>query len=520
MLTPWAPGPSTRNGSASVPAPHRKKGSGFRSAGGLTTLRGVTDLAHDTRVHAFADDALGDGDATELAERLATGDVAVVEVVEAAIARLESVNPRLNALAFPDFDRARSRAAALHRPRGAFGGVPTLTKDNIHVAGMPMTMGSLALPRDPVPVSGGFTRQFLDTGVIPIGSTTMPEFGWTATTERVGGDVTRNPWHTGYSAGGSSGGSAAFVAAGVVPIAHGNDGGGSIRIPAAACGLVGLKASRGRLLPDESERSMPVRVVTDGVLARSVRDVARFFEAAELTYRNPRLLPVGRVDGPPARRLRIGMAVDSPAAPRSDAETRAAVEATGALLESLGHEVVPDYPPPMPRAFKEDFEDYWAMLAFGIATRGRRLFGDGFDKDALDPLTLGLARRFRRRAARAPLVIARLAASGARYDRMFGDADLVLTPVLTHTTPPIGHLGADLTFDEHFGRLVDYAGFTPLHNASGAPSLSLPLGETSSGMPLGVLFSARLGGERRLLELAFELEAAHPFRRIQDRPVG
>lgn len=475
----------------------------------------MTDVVHGSRVHAFADDALGTGDATEVAARIAAGEISPAEAVEAAIARMEAVNPLLNALAHSDVDRARLRAAALHRPRGAFGGVPTLTKDNIHVAGIPMTMGSQALPLDPVPVDGGFTRQFLDTGVIPIGSTTMPEFGWTATTERVGADVTRNPWDTDYSSGGSSGGSAAFVAAGVVPIAHGNNGGGSIRIPAAACGLVGLKPSRGRLQPDDSARSMPVRVVADGVLARSVRDVARFFEAAELTYRNPRLLPIASVDGPPARRLRVGIATDSPAAPPSDADTREAVLATGRLLESLGHDVV-DYAPRMLRSFKADFEDYWAMLAFGVATEGKRLFGDGFDKARLDPLTIGLAHRFRRRAAKAPLVIARLAASGALYERMFGDVDIVLTPVLTHTTPLIGHLGADLTFDVHFGRLVDYAGFTPLHNAAGAPSMSLPLAETAEGMPLGVLFSARRGEERRLLKLAFELEEARPFRGIAD----
>jgi amidase len=474
----------------------------------------MTDVVHQAHVHAFTDDALGEGDATAVAARIAAGEVSAAEVVDAAIARLDQVNPELNALAFADFDRARARAAALRTPRGAFGGVPTVTKDNIHVAGMPMTMGSQALPTDPIPLDGDFTRQLLDTGVIPIGSTTMPEFGWTATTERVGHDVTRNPWDTAYSSGGSSGGSAAFVAAGVVPIAHGNDGGGSIRIPAAACGLVGLKATRGRLRPDASSRAMPVHVVTDGVLARSVRDVAGFFAAAELTYRNPKLLPIGQVDGGPARRLRIGMALDSPSAPRSDEDTRAAVEAAGKLLEGLGHCVVA-YTPRMLRSFKSDFEDYWAMLAFGIATEGPRLFGDGFDKSRLDPLTLGLARRFRRRMVKAPLVLARLGASGALYDRMFGDVDVVLTPVLTHTTPLIGHLGADLTFDEHYGRLVDYAGFTPLHNASGAPSLSLPLGETSGGMPLGVLFSARRGEERRLLELAFELEEAQPFARIQ-----
>ncbi|MDT0212260.1 amidase [Rothia sp. ARF10] len=467
-----------------------------------------------TRISAFTDDALGADDATGVATRIAAGEISALEAVDAAIARVEAVNGELNAVAAWDRDRARRRAST-GRGRGAFAGVPSATKENIAVAGMPSAMGSRAVPSAPGEVDGAFTRQLLDTGVIPVCSTTMPEFGWTATTERVGGDVTRNPWDTAYSSGGSSGGSAALVASGALPIAHGNDGGGSIRIPAAACGLVGLKPSRGRLRLDEGNAAMPVKVVVDGVLTRSVRDTARFYEAAERSWRNPRLQPVGRVEDGPARPLRIGVLTDSPFAPPSDADTRAAVERTRDLLESLGHTVV-EYAPPIPRFFKSDFEDYWSMLAWAVAKNRGGMFGPDFDPSALDPLTLGLAKRFRRRAHRAPLVVARLAASGRVQERTFGDVDLVLTPVLAHTPPRIGHLGADQSFEEHFEKLVAYAAFTPLANATGAPAISLPLGRTEDGRPVGVMLSARLGDERRLLEISLDLEEASPFPSLSD----
>lgn len=467
-----------------------------------------------TRVHAFGDDALGALDATGVAERIAAGEISAAEAVDAAIARVERLQPVLNGLEQDDFARARRRADRPSTP-GAFGGVPTLIKDNVLVAGMPMTMGSKAVSRAPRPVDGDFTKQLLSTGVIPVGSTTTPPFGWTATTEKVDGDVTRNPWHTGYSSGGSSGGSAAFVASGAVPFAHGNDGGGSIRIPASACGLVGLKPSRGRTRPDPKTKDMPVDIVSNGILARSVRDVAGLYAAMEREYRNPRLQPIGEVEGPGGRRLRVGVTMDSPFAPPSDQDTRGSVEATARLLDSLGHDTEP-YEPQVPRSFKTDFEDYWSLLALAIHRSGKRQFGRDFDASKLDPLTLGLSARFAKRLYRAPLLIARLAASGTFYERTFGDVDVVLTPVLTHTTPEIGYLSGDLPFTDHFSRLVDYAAFTPLHNATGAPAISLPLGQTEDGRPVGVMLSARRGQERMLLELAYELEAAAPFARIQD----
>lgn len=469
-----------------------------------------------TRIHAFTEDALGDLDATGVAERIASGEVTAAECAEAAIVRLERVNPTLNAVEFKDFPRARERAEradAGSSTSSTFRGVPTATKCNIHVAGMPLTEGSAAITPAPQTDDGPFARQFLSTGVIPIASTTMPEYGWSATTERAGGAATRNPWHTDFSAGGSSGGSAALVAAGVVPIAHGNDGGGSIRIPAAACGLVGLKPSRGRLLGDPSSSSAPVKIVAEGVLVRSVRDCARFFESAELHYRNPKLTPIGRVDRPVQRRLRIGLCMDSPFTPATDNPTRQAVNSAAELLESLGHTVEPYVPAVLP-SFKVDFEDYWAFLAFAVAKGGPRLF-EGFDPTKLDRLTLGLSRRFVRRSYRTPLFLARLATAARVYERGFTTGiDVVLTPVLTHTTPRIGYLTPDQDPDVLLDKLSSYVGFTPVHNASGAPAISLPFGQDPDGLPIGVMFSGRRGGERTLLELAMEIEEAQPFSRL------
>lgn len=466
-------------------------------------------------VHAFGDDALGADDATGLAERIAAGEVSPVEAVEAAIARLERVDPHLNALVQRDYDRAVERAERWSAPWGAFGGVPALAKDDIRIAGLPMRMGSRAVPTRPSPTDGAFTEQLRSTGVQLLGTTTLPEFGWTASTERADGEVTRNPWRADHSCGGSSGGSAALVAAGAVPIAHGTDGGGSVRIPAAACGLVGLKPSRGRLRVDKATAAMPIKIVTPSVLTRSVRDTAGFFTAAEAAYRNPHLPPIGTITGPSSRRLRIAVTIDSPLGSPTDAATRAAVERMATLLTDLGHDVI-ERRLRLPRTFRSDFEDYWALLAYAVATRGQRLFGPGFDKTALDPVTLGLAARARRRLPRMPLVIARLAATTSAHTRSLGDADVTLTPVLSHTTPRIGHLSADLPFEEHFDRLTAYVGFTPWHNASSAPAISLPGGLDADGVPIGVMFGGHHGAERTLLELAYEIEAAAPFPRIAD----
>jgi amidase len=305
------------------------------------------------------------------------------------------------------------------------------------------------------------------------------------------------------------------VASGVVPIAHANDGGGSIRIPAAVCGLVGLKPTRGRLVPDAADTRLPVRIVTQGVLSRSVRDTARFYAEAERYWRNPKLPPIRSVEGPSRTRLRIGVVVDSVTGTPTDDETRAAVLSAAELLGDLGHHVE-EAALPVPARFAEDFSLYWGLLGLLVASAGTRVIDRAFDVSRTDNLTRGLAKMCRRELARTPGMLVRLRRSTQEYRKLFTRVDVLLSPVLGHTTPPLGHLSPTLPFEVLFPRLQAYVGFTPLNNASGGPAISLPLGQTREEMPIGCQLSADLGDERTLLELAFELEAARPWRRIQD----
>ena len=465
------------------------------------------------RVHAFTDDALGDLDAVGVAASIRSGDISAREATEAAIARAEQVDPALNALVVRDFERALDEASS-PRP-GPLSGVPTVIKDNTDVEGLPTLHGSEAVPAVNAGADAEFTTQLRSTGLLVIGKSTMPEFGFNASTEFENLPPTRNPWNTEFSAGASSGGSAALVAAGVVPVAHANDGGGSIRIPAACCGLVGLKPTRGRTAEMAEAHQLPVNILSNGVVTRTVRDTAHVLAAAEEVRPAADLPRIGLVEGPSDRRLRIGLIADSVVGDTDD-ETRAAVQDTATLLEKLGHTVV-DVPLPVTEKFVSDFTHYWALLGFSEHHFGKRMIGREFDKTRTDPLTKFLARRFVRQAWRTPTAIRALKRSEAIYQQSFAaeGVDLVLSPVLGHTTPRLGHLSPTVEFPEMFDRLVRYAAFTPLHNATGAPAISLPLGSTSDGLPIGVHFSALHGDERTLLEIAYELEDARPFARIQ-----
>ncbi len=463
------------------------------------------------RVHAFGDDALGDLDTVGVAAAVAAGQISAREAAEAAIARAELVNPELNAIQHRDFERGLT---ASDRPaEGVFAGVPTFVKDNTDFAGLPSDQGSLAVKARPAVAHAPFTEQFLSAGFTVLGKSTMPEFGFNATTEYATLPPTRNPWNTGYSAGASSGGAAALVASGVVPIAHANDGGGSIRIPAAACGLVGLKPTRGRVVPAADAAKMPVDIISNGVVTRTVRDTAHFMAATQ-TYRPAAgLKPLGLVEGPADRRLRIGLILNSVTGIPTDEDTRKAVLATSDLLASLGHDVVEVGAPVQPM-FAEDFKHYWGLMAFSLQRFGRKVMSPDFDKTLTDPLTRGLARRFVQQAWRTPGALRRLKRSDVPYHAAFRDLDVILSPTLGHTTPELGFLSPVVEFRTLFDRLEAYAAFTPVNNASGGPAISLPLGRSSADLPIGVHFSADHGDEQTLLELAFELEAAQPFASI------
>lgn len=470
-------------------------------------------VTEESRLTAFRGDALGHDDLVTLAARLRTREVSASELVDASIGRLESLDDRLGITAALDLDRARDRARrhdALKVMTGPFAGIPTMLKDNVWVEGMPMRHGSAALPATPRDHDGEFVRHFLDSGAVPIATSAMPPLGWTATTERVGGDVTRNPWNPAYSCGGSSGGSAVAVATGVVPIAHGNDGGGSLRIPAHACGLVTLKVTRGRLGADDCTKDMPVAIVTNGVLTRTVADQALAMSVLEKYLAPKGLERIGYVAGPRSARRRIGLLLDSPLAPRTDETTRTITQQMAERLEAAGHTVVP-YEARVPGFFKQDFIDYYSLMALAIRLDGPRMFGPGFDRSKLEPMTTGISTALAKHAYRVPLMLGRIAASGRVYESRFGDVDAVLSPVVTHTNPKIGYLDAELPSDEHLRRVSAWAGFTPLANAAGTPALSLPAGLDENGCPVGVMFSGRHGTERMLLELAYEAEELTGF---------
>ena len=466
-------------------------------------------------VHAFGDDALGDLDAVGLVDAIQSGRVGRAEVVEAAIARTEAVNAAVNGLAYRAFDRARAEAAEPSAPpdTGFLSGVPTFVKDNVDVAGLPTMRGTDAWTPRPADSDSDFARLYLATGMTPLGKTQMSEYGFSASAEHPRLGPVRNPWNTDHTAGASSSGSGAFVAAGAVPIAHANDGGGSIRIPAACNGLVGLKPSRGRLPLDKEVSRMPIRLVTNGVVTRSVRDTAAFYREAERIWRAPKLPPIGDVTRPGKQRLRIAVITRSPLR-ESSPEVRELTLKTAGLLEELGHRVDHVEKPPVPSSFAADFLLYWGLLALGQIQMSGRVAG--FDRSRLDNLTLGLDRLARRNLHRLPLALIRLRGAHRHTARFAQTYDAVLTPTLAGETPPIGYLDPTADYQQIIDRLEDWVAFTPLHNVTGEPAISLPLAESANGLPVGMMLSAAVGEEVRLLELAYELEEARPWARIQD----
>jgi amidase len=464
-----------------------------------------------TRVHAFGDDALGDLDAVGLVSRIQAREVAVTEVVAAAIARAERVAPLLGAVAHPAYDEARAQARA---PRGGyFAGVPTFVKDNVDAGGWPTQHGSDAFVARSPAADGHLVRMLRATGLVPLGKTRLSEYGFSPSAEHPRLGPVRSPWDTERTAGASSAGSAALVAAGVVPLAHANDGGGSIRIPASVNGLVGLKPTRDRLPQDRMLRGMPVRIVSDGVVTRSVRDTAAFLRESERVFRALHLPPVGDITRPGRSRLRVAVVTDGPDVTASP-EVAALTLDTARLLADLGHhvEVVPS---PVTRALADDFLLYWALLALVMVRTGRRAHGRSWDPSRLDNLTRGLDAHARRHLHRLPLAVARLRRSGGLSRALFRDHDVVLSPTLATQTPLLGHLDPTQDYETVMARILEWVAFTPFQNATGDPAVSLPLATTAAGLPQGMMLGAAAGREATLLGLAYELEEARPWARIQ-----
>ncbi|MEZ5959489.1 MAG: amidase [Hyphomonadaceae bacterium] len=474
--------------------------------GALTTAGACDQLG----LNRTSSDALGDLDATGVAAAIRDGDITATEALDAAIARAESVNGELNFIATPLYDYGRTRAT--ETLSGPFAGVPTLIKDLLPLAGYPTKYGCRAFANNVPQEQPPYTDAILAAGLVPFGKSTTPEFGLTATTEPLLTGQTKNPWDVTKSSGGSSGGAAVAVASRVVPIAHASDGGGSIRIPASCNGLFGLKPSRGRSVP-QGRPDSGIDISVSGCVSRSVRDTAAWLAAMEASGDGAAFPSVGVVSGPNTQRLRIALDIPNALGHEPDADVRAAVEAAAELCRSLGHTVTEGRPTVDGAQFSADFTLLWAAGANEVEQLVRSQAGPDAPIDQLlEPLTLELAAHAREQGTGALVAaIGRLRAVEATYASFFETtADVYLTPVLAKAPVPLGIIDGGKGMAV-FSTLTDYVGYTPLQNIAGAPAMSVPLGMSSGGLPIGIHFSAAKGQEKRLLELAYELEQAQPW---------
>lgn len=465
------------------------------------------------RLHTFSDDALGQDDAVGLSEKLKRKEVSAQELEQAALDRIAKVNPELNAVREIK-PNSKYQYAKQDSAKGFFSGVPIGIKDNLDIAGYETHNGSFAISSKAKKKNDPYAEHLLAQGFNVLAKTTMPEIGFTVTVEHVEQPSTCNPWNTEYSTGGSSGGTAALVAAGALPIAHGNDSGGSIRIPASCTGLVGLKPTMGRHIKTKSSKQLPFDVTSEGVLTRTVRDTAYFHAEMEKTFRS-KLPDIGLVASASSKRLRIGFLLDSLTDYRTDQENRDNVLNMAKVLEQAGHhvdELGPDLP--MDPALVGDFTHYMGVVAFFVKNLGRFTIDPTFNKKKITPYTNGLANIGKQYLTRLPSLIRSLKQSRTDYAKFFGQYDLILTPTLAHCTPKLGYLHPELEFDELLQRITNYIGFTPLANMAGAPAISLPVGLSKSGMPMGVQFFGAYGDEKTLLEIAYEVEMLTPFTQI------
>ena len=460
------------------------------------------------KISTFDIGILGKMDATEISQKIIAKEFTSQEAVECAIERAQKTDEELNAIVNHQYKKAVENSKQSHH--GIFAGVPTFIKDLNDVEGLPTLKGSSAFKVKPAKKNDKVVDQILSiTGSIILGKSSTSEFGLLPCGETLQNGETCNPWNIDYSTGGSSAGAAALVAAGVVPFAHASDGGGSIRIPASCCGLVGLKPSRGRNITSMTQIA-PVDIAQDGIVSRSVRDSANYIFGLEQYHKNEKLLPIGLVENAGKKRLRIGMFTKSSTGTESHTEVTDAVLDAGKLCEELGHEVT-HINNPFEHKITRDFMLYYSFLSFASMIQEYAANGFSYKHSKTAKFTKQLGAFFPLLSVRALTSFRNLKNHANDYNKVFENYDVLLSPTLSHPAPPLGYFGTDVDSIDVLMKLNSYVNFTTTQNITGAPAISLPLGLSKQGLPIGVQFAAMLGEERKLLELAFELEEAKVF---------
>jgi amidase len=464
-------------------------------------------------------------DGLGLAALVASREVTAEELLETTLAAIERLNPKINAICRTLPDGAAAIKQGL--PNGSFTGVPFLTKELIpHAKGVRCDAGSRLAEGLVASHDSSLMARFRQAGFVHAGGTQTPELGYSPTTEnRLFGPV-RNPWNLAHSAGGSSGGAAASVAAGIVPIAHASDGGGSIRIPASCNGLVGLKPSRDRV-PFGPDMADPLcGLAVEFAVARSVRDVAALLDAVSGADPGAPGLPVPppepflRLAARPPSKLRVAWTTHTTDGSSVHPESVAAVEHTAKMLESMGHFVVEDAP-------RFDWETYlrlthiiWTAFTVSFADALSATTGRKPGPDTLEAVTLACYEDGKRYSAMDLINAMAYGNTVARkVGQFFENIDVFVSPTVAKPPVTLGEIDqnrAGLTAIDWTRQVFSYCPFTLLFNTTGQPAISLPLHWTAEGLPLGVQFAARLGEEATLLQLAAQFEIAQPW--INRRP--
>lgn len=474
-------------------------------------------------------DTYQENDATGLAELVARGEVSPGELLDTALGLVADLNPALNAVVHVQEDTARKTIDA-GLPDGPFRGVPFLLKDlGAEAVDFPTSNGSRLTEGMRWSYDSEIFNRFRAAGLVTFGRTTSPEFGVGPVTEaQVYGGPTRNPWNTGHTSGGSSGGSGAAVAAGILPAAHGSDGGGSVRIPASSCGLVGFKPTRARLPKGPAAGEGWGGMAIDGVLTRSLRDTAGLLDVldgpdAGAPYWPPPMdcgyaNAMARDPG----QLRVRFCTTTLSGVTIHPECAAAVRKTAGLLTDLGHEVDELRIPA--RLDVEGMMQAWTrIVACGTALTVRNILKDRpLDPDMVDGVTRGaLVLADTLSGADYLASVNEIHAFGRRIAHLFDDCDVLVTATLAEPPAPVGRLKPD---NEDFvgyrtgpGNVFDYSPFAPLFNASGQPAVSLPLHWTADGLPVGVHLAMGFGDDAPLMSLAGQIERAAPWATAQQR---